>query len=53
MDKEVVVYNGVLPSYKKEQIWVSWNDLGEPIMQSGVSQKEKNKYRMLTRVYGI
>ena len=43
MDEEVVahVYNGILPSYKKEHIWVRWNELDEPIMQSEVSQKEK------------
>ena len=25
----------------------------EPIIQSEVSQKEKNKYRLLTHIYGI
>ena len=25
----------------------------EPVIQSEVSQKDKNKYRMLTHVYGI
>ena len=29
-----------------------WMDL-EPVTQSEVSQKEKNKYRMLTHIYGI
>ena len=29
-----------------------WIDL-ESVMQSEVSQKEKNKYRMLTHKYGI
>ena len=29
-----------------------WMDL-EPVIQSEVSQKEKNKYRMLTHIYGI
>ena len=29
-----------------------WMDL-ETVIQSEVSQKEKNKYRMLTRIYGI
>ena len=46
MDKEVVVHvdNGILPSHKKECIWVivmSWMNL-EPIIQSEVSQKEKD-----------
>ena len=29
-----------------------WMDL-EPVIQSEVSQKEKNKYRMLTHICGI
>ena len=29
-----------------------WMDL-ESVIQSEVSQKEKNKYRMLTHIYGI
>ena len=29
-----------------------WMNL-EPIIQSGVSQKEKDKYRILTHIYGI
>ena len=29
-----------------------WMDL-ESVTQSEVSQKEKNKYRMLTHIYGI
>ena len=31
---------------------VRWTDL-ESVIQSEVSQKEKNKYRMLTHIYGI
>ena len=31
---------------------VRWMDL-ETLIQSEVSQKEKNKYRMLTHIYGI
>ena len=31
---------------------VRWVDL-ESVMQSEVSQKKKNKYRMLTHIYGI
>ena len=30
----------------------TWMDL-EAVIQSEVSQKEKNKYRMLTHIYGI
>ena len=45
MDKEVVVYiyNGILLSYKKttfESVLMRWMRQ-EPIIQSGVSQKEK------------
>ena len=31
---------------------VRWMDLGS-VIQSEVSQKEKNKYSMLTHIYGI
>ena len=31
---------------------VRWMDL-ESVIQSEVSQKEENKYRMLTQIYGI
>ena len=31
---------------------VMWMDL-ETVIQSEVSQKEKNKYRILTHIYGI
>ena len=31
---------------------VKWMDL-ESVIQSEVSQKEKNKYHMLTHIYGI
>ena len=50
MDKEIVVHidNEILLSYKKEHIWVSsvrWMNL-EPIMQSEVSQKEKDMWNV-------
>ena len=56
--KEVVVHihNGILLSDKKECIWVSSNEVWmnlEPILQSEVSQKEKDKYHILMYVYGI
>ena len=56
MDKEEVVhiYNGILLSHKKERnesFVETWMDL-ETVIQSEVSQKEKNKYRMLTHVCG-
>ena len=57
MDKEDVVhiYNGILLSYKRNEIesFVEmWMDL-ETVIQSEVSQKEKNKYRILTYIRGI
>ena len=35
-----------------ESFVVRWMDL-ESVVQTEVSQKEKNKYRMLTHIYGI
>ena len=57
MDKENVVhiYNEILLSHKKEcieSVLMRWMNL-EPVIQSEVNQKEKNKYYILTRVYGI
>ena len=37
---------------KIELFLVRWMDL-ETVIQSEVSQKEKNKYSMLTHIYGI
>ena len=57
MDKEVVVHihNGILLSHKKECIelvLMMCMNL-EPITQSEVSQKEKDKYHILMHIYGI
>ena len=38
--------------YEIELFVVRWMDL-ESVIQSEVSQKEQNKYRMLTHIYGI
>ena len=49
------IYNGILLSHRKNKIEsfvVRWMDL-ESVIQSELSQKEKNKYRMLTHIYGI
>ena len=35
-----------------ESVLMRWMNL-EPIIQSEVSQKEKNKYQILTHIYGI
>ena len=43
------------PAIKRDEIElfvVRWMDL-ESIIQSEVSQKEKNKYHILTHIYGI
>ena len=54
MDKEVVVYihNGILLRNRKECIRVNSSEVDEarPIIQSEVSQKEKDKYCILTHV---
>ena len=48
------IYNGILLGHKKEVelFVVRWMDL-EAVIQREVSHKEKNKYRVLTRIYGI
>ena len=56
MDKEDVahIYNGILLSHKRNEIEffvMRWMDL-ETVIQSEISQKKKNKYHMLTHIYG-
>ena len=45
-------YYSAIKRNETELFVVRWMDL-ETIIQSDVSQKEKNKYRLLTHVYGI
>ena len=57
MDKEEVVhiYNGILLSHKRNETGSfveMWMDL-ETVIESEVSQKEKNKYCILTHICGI
>ena len=57
MDKEVVVHihNGILLGHKKntfESVLMKWMDL-EPIIQSEISQEEKDKYCILMHIYRI
>ena len=55
MNKEVVVHDKILLSHKKntfESVLMKWMNL-EPIIQSEVSQKEKDKYCILIHIYGI
>ena len=50
----VHIYNGILLSHKKKKIGSfveTWVDL-EIVIQSEVSQKEKNQYRILTHICG-
>ena len=45
-------YYSSLKGNKIELFVVRWLDL-ESVIQREVSQKEKNKYRMVTHIYGI
>ena len=45
-------YYSAIKRNEIELFLVRWMDL-ESVIQSEVSQKEKNKYRMLTHIYGI
>ena len=47
--------NEILLSHKRnilESVLLRWMNL-EPVIQSEVSQKEKNKYHILTHTHGI
>ena len=51
----VYIHNGILLSHKRntfESVLMRWMNL-EPIIQSEVSQKEKDKYRILMHIYRI
>ena len=59
MDKEDVVhiYNGILlysaiKMNEFESVLKRWMN-PEPVIQSELSQEEKNKYHILTHIYGI
>ena len=57
MDKEVwyiytMEYYSAIKSNTVESVLITWVSL-EPIIQSEVSQKEKDKYCILMRIYGI
>ena len=47
-----VEYYSAMKRNEIELFVVRWMDL-ESVIQSGVSEKEKNKYCMLTHIYGI
>ena len=51
----VHIQNGIYSAIKRntlESVLMRWMNL-EPIIQSEVSQKEKDKYSILTHIYGI
>ena len=45
-------YYSAIKRNEFESVLVKWNNL-ESVIQNEVSQKEKNKYRILTHVCGI
>ena len=51
ISRSLHIYNGILSSHKKEWVWVIWvmSMDRESIIQSEVSQKEKNKDRACIR----
>ena len=49
---DTMEYYSAIKRNKVELFVVWWMDL-QSVIQSEVSQKEKNKYRMLTHIYGI
>ena len=49
---ESLEYYSAIKRKEIELFVVRWRDL-ESVIQSEVSQKEKNKYHMLTHIYGI
>ena len=58
MNKEVVVHIYTMEHYSAikrnafESVLMRWMNL-QPIIQSEISQKEKNKYHILKYTYGI
>ena len=56
MDKEFMVHimehYSVIKRNAFESVLMRWMNL-EPIIQSEVSQKEKDKYHILMHIYGI
>ena len=45
-------YYSAIKRNTSESVLMRWMNL-EPIIQSEVSQKEKDKYHILTHIYGI
>ena len=52
MDKEAVVYTGILLSHKKECIWVSSNEVDEPTAYyTEWSKSEREKQILCTNAH--
>ena len=45
-------YYSALKRNAFESVLMRWMNLLEPIIQSEISQKEKDKYHILTHIYG-
>ena len=52
MDKEAVDCYSTIKSNAFESVLMRWMN-PEPIIQGEVSQKEKNKYHIVTHIYGL
>ena len=58
MEKEVVLHIHTMECYSAikrnafESVLMRWMNL-EPIIESDITQKEKDKYHILTHIYGI
>ena len=50
--RNTMEYYSAIKRNETELFVLRWMDL-ESVIQSEVSQKEKNKYRILTHIYGI
>ena len=50
--KYMMVYYSAIKRNEIESVLVSWMNI-YPVTHSEVSQKEKNKYGILTQIYGI
>ena len=48
----IMEYYSVIKRNTFESVLMRWMNLG-PIIQNEVSQKEKDKYRILMHIYGI
>ena len=52
MAHNTMEYYSAIKKNTFESVLIKWMKL-EPIIQNGVSQKEKHQYSILTHIYGI